>query len=165
MLKNIEARLRLSHKALEVWKIYGLIELCIYAILLCVSFLLNYLWTLHSWVESTLYVLLIFYIVLIPLKLIVFPKIRWKYFFYEVKEDEIDIQDGIFIIKRTLIPTIKIQKLNISQGPILKKYGLATVTITTAASEETIPALPYDDAKRLRERIGKVVKVANDEKL
>ena len=63
---------------------------------------------------------------------------RWR---YEVRESEIELQHGIFIVKRTLIPMVRVQHVDTSQGPILRKYDLAEITISTAATNHTIPAL------------------------
>jgi len=53
-------------------------------------------------------------------------------------------------VKRTLIPMIRVQHVDSSQGPLLKKYRLASVTISTAATVHEIPALDEEEAEELR---------------
>ena len=63
--------------------------------------------------------------------------------FNEVRETEIEIQRGIFVIKRTLVPMIRVQHVETNQGPFLRKYDLASVEVSTAATVHTIPALDF----------------------
>ena len=58
-------------------------------------------------------------------QLLYFPNIRWKIWRYEVREQEIEIQSGLFIVKRTLIPMVRVQHVDTEQGPILKKYDFS----------------------------------------
>ncbi|MBP1950653.1 PH domain-containing protein [Virgibacillus litoralis] len=92
-----------------------------------------------------------------------FPKLRWKRWRYEVFDQEIYIQHGILIVSRTLVPMIRVQHVDTQQGPILKKYQLASVTISTAATTHEIPALLDEDASELRDRISALARVDEDD--
>lgn len=151
----MEGKNNLPFSVVHIWRIYGVIEVVIFSLILIALGTLSLIFNWSLWISCILIVLLIIYL---PFRIKVFPELRWKHFLYEIKDDEIDIQDGIFIIKRTLVPIVKIQKVYISQGPLLKKNNLANVTIYTAASEETIPGLPYTSAKNIRNFIGQLVK-------
>lgn len=156
----MEDKVKLPALAINVWKIHGVIEVIIFGLALIILFVTSMNWNWSLWIFT---ILIVFYIIYSPVRIKLFPNLRWKHFFYEIKEDEIDIQDGIFVIKRTLVPVVKIQKVYITQGPILKKFDLANVTVYTAASEETIPALPYKSAEDLRNYISQLVKVSVDD--
>jgi membrane protein YdbS with pleckstrin-like domain len=93
----------------------------------------------------------------------VIPALRWKRWRYEVRENEIELKRGIFVIKRTLVPMIRVQHVDTRQGPILKKYRLATVTISTAATVHEIPALDVEEAEELRFFISQLARVADDD--
>ena len=95
--------------------------------------------------------------------IVLFPKIRWLRWRYEVRESEIELQHGLFIVKRTLIPMVRVQHVDTSQGPILRKYNLAGITISTAATNHTIPALVMEEADELRSRISVLARVAEDD--
>ena len=95
--------------------------------------------------------------------IVLFPKIRWLRWRYEVRESEIELQHGLFIVKRTLIPMVRVQHVDTSQGPILRKYNLAGITISTAATNHTIPALVMEEADELRSRISALARVAEDD--
>src|SRR5690625_5030652 len=92
-----------------------------------------------------------------------FPKLRWRRWRYEVFEREIYIQHGILIVTRTLVPMIRVQHVDTKQGPVLKRYSLATVTVSTAATTHEIPALEEEDASELRDRISALARVDEDD--
>lgn len=154
----LDKKKKLPREVVSIWKIHNVIELSIYIVILSGILIASFVWDWPIWTKYIVYSLYVVCVVFIPLKIFVFPKIRWNYFNYLVKGDEIDIQDGVFIVKNTLIPTTKIQKINVSQGPLMRKSNLASVTITTAASEETIPGLPIQEAQELRRMIADIVK-------
>lgn len=85
---------------------------------------------------------------------------RWR---YEVRASEIELQHGLFIVKHTLIPMVRVQHVDTAQGPILRKYNLAGITVSTAATNHVIPALVTEEADELRNRISALAKVAEDD--
>ncbi|PAV30705.1 hypothetical protein CIL05_06280 [Virgibacillus profundi] len=91
------------------------------------------------------------------------PKLRFRRWRYEVFEQEIYIQHSIMIVSRTLVPMIRVQHVDTKQGPVLKKYQLASVTISTAATTHEIPALLEEDASELRDRISMLARVDEDD--
>jgi len=91
------------------------------------------------------------------------PKIRWERWRYELREQEIELQHGLFVVKRTLIPIIRVQHVDTNQGPIMKKYRLASVVISSAATTHEIPALDEDEAEELRKTISYLVRVVRED--
>jgi membrane protein YdbS with pleckstrin-like domain len=91
------------------------------------------------------------------------PEIRWQHWFYQVDEHEIDLQSGIIIITRTLVPVKRVQHVDTRQGPILRSYGLADVTISTAATTHRIPALDEETADNVRDQISKYARLAKED--
>ncbi|RUQ26992.1 hypothetical protein ELQ35_17735 [Peribacillus cavernae] len=91
------------------------------------------------------------------------PLIRWKRWRYDVRETEIEIQSGLLIIKRTLVPMVRVQHVDTKHGPLLRKYGLASVEISTAATIHEIPALDISEADNLRFYISKMASVVEED--
>lgn len=89
---------------------------------------------------------------------ILLPKVRWKRWKYDVSEKEVDMMRGIFIIKRTLVPINRVQHVDTRQGPVYRKFGLSSVTISTAATTHEIPALDDETADELRNKISLLVR-------
>lgn len=92
----------------------------------------------------------------------VIPKVRWLRWRYQVSEDEIYLRHGLWIRKRTLIPMTRVQHVDTKAGPLLRAFGLSTVTVATAGGEHEIPALSDEVADSLRDRIAALARVTED---
>ncbi|WP_245920955.1 PH domain-containing protein [Brachybacterium timonense] len=69
-------------------------------------------------------------------------------------EDELVIASGIMFRSLETVPFGRIQSVEISQGPVERHYGIATLEISTAGSaSQTLPGLPRAEAERLRQRL------------
>ncbi|RDI39873.1 PH domain-containing protein [Falsibacillus pallidus] len=151
---------KISDKALKVWRITGmlhsLIILAIYFGVITVVSIFDW----PSWiilcggVVSILYVYIFVYL---------FPNLKWKRWRYEVREKEIELQSGIVFKKRTLVPMVRVQHVDTVEGPLLRRYHLATVTVSTAATTHHIPALDTREADELRSSISALARVAKDD--
>lgn len=151
---------QISEKGLRVWRLYGMMQTLILLLLAIGVSILTYIfeWPILVYILSFTIVILYGY-----LFIYLFPKIKWLRWRYEVRESEIELQHGLFIVKRTLIPMVRVQHVDTSQGPILRKYNLAGITISTAATNHTIPALVIEEANELRSRISALARVAEDD--
>ncbi|OPA03830.1 hypothetical protein BHL27_02405, partial [Bacillus cereus] len=78
-------------------------------------------------------------------------------------EEERGIQQGLFVVKRGLVPMISVQHVTIEQGPIMRKYGLAQLHITTAETSHSIPGLTMDEAEMLKTKIAELAKVSEED--
>lgn len=102
-------------------------------------------------------------ILLTILLVAIIPQIRWRQWSYSVSKHEIDLQQGIFIIRRTLIPVKRVQHVDTRQGPILRQYNLADVVISTAATTHKIPALTEEKADEVRSEISTFARKAKED--
>ncbi len=100
---------------------------------------------------------------IIVMQIFIIPAVRMVYWGYEIRESEIDIQHGIIVIKRVLIPMVRIQHVDTEHGPILRKFGLATLSISTAGTNHKIPALKMETAKTLRAQIAYLASVSDED--
>jgi membrane protein YdbS with pleckstrin-like domain len=90
------------------------------------------------------------------------PELRWARWRYEVRDEEIDLRHGTVRITRTLVPMLRVQHVDTTQGPLDQALGLATVVVHTAAGATTIPALDEAHAGRLRDRIAALARTADE---
>ena len=151
---------QIPRKGLTVWRLYGVFNTLVIAVLMgIVCFLTVY----FEWSSFIVYIAVAFVLIVGFTFIWLFPNIRWDHWRYEVREHEIEIQHGLFIVKRTLIPMVRVQHVDTSQGPILKKYDLANISISTAATTHIIPMLVTNDADSLRSRISILARVAEDD--
>ena len=155
-----EPQKRISERALIVWKISA----CLHSLIVwLIAVGLVVLTVLFDWPYWLIGAAGLFAAVYSYLFIFLLPTLRWKRWRYEVREQEIELQYGVFIIKRTLIPMIRVQHVDTQQGPLLRKYRLATVTISTAATVHEIPALDMEEAEMLRTSISKLARVADED--
>ena len=151
---------QLPKKAITVWRLYGFFQTIFLALVAAGAVFLTMKFDWPIWIQWTMITVVILSIIC---SIILFPSIRWKIWRYEVREQEIEIQSGLFVVKRTLIPMVRVQHVDTEQGPILKKYNLANISISSAATTHTIPMLDLEDADILRMKISELARVAEDD--
>jgi uncharacterized protein len=155
-----EPQKRISPKALKVWRLHGVLQTLVLAVLVAGTVVLTMIFDWPVWImAAAIGVLLLFTYLMI----FFLPSMRWKRWRYEVREQEIELQRGLLIVKRTLVPMVRVQHVDTVQGPILKRYNLSTITISTAATVHEIPALDTGEADELRHSISLLARVAEDD--
>ena len=151
---------KISKKALKVWRITGVI---ISFFILLTAFLCTVFTVMFNWNDWVIYGSWIGVVLGSFLAIFLFPTLRWKWWRYEVREEEIEIQQGLFVVKRTLVPMVRVQHVDTKQGPIMRRYNLSTVEVSTAATVHEIPALDSEEAESLREYIMKMIKTVKED--
>lgn len=151
---------KISLKALTVWKLSALISSCIFLLVVIGLGVGVYFLKLSYWITVGISIVWLVYTVL---SIFVVPILKHRVWRYEVHEHEIDLQFGLFIIKRVLVPMVRVQHVDTHQGPLLRKYKLASIEISTAATKHEIPALDLTEADVLRDHISKLARVTDDD--
>jgi uncharacterized protein len=90
------------------------------------------------------------------------PNLRYRYWRYEIRADEADLQHGWLVRTRQLVPMARIQHVDTRRGPLDRRFGLASVVLYTAAGPAFIPALASDVAADVRDRIATLANVHDD---
>lgn len=155
-----EPREHIHPKAITAWRISAVLTTLFYLVMLIIYLIFVFTEDFPMWPAwpGMLFVLMtgLFDIAIIP-------ELRWRKWRYTIAESEIDLMRGVFIIKRTLIPVNRIQHVDTRQGPILRYFGLSSVTISTAATMHEIPALDDETADNVRNHISKLARVARED--
>lgn len=158
---RLEPSKRIDPKGLKVWQITGGMVSLISIILLSGLFVVHLIVrSLPLWILAVSSVLAVLFVIFQTWLL---PKLRWEKWRYEVTEHEIELKRGVIVVKRTLIPMVRVQHVDTRQGPLLRAYLLSSVTISTAATTHEIPALSNEVADELRNRISILARVAEDD--
>ncbi|MDA7026548.1 PH domain-containing protein [Bacillus sp. CLL-7-23] len=155
-----EPKHQISNDGLKVWKISAAITSLVLLLLASglLTLVLIFKWPLWIGILAiVIWLLLSFFIIFI------IPNIRHKIWRYEVHEHEIDIQHGIFWVTRVIVPMVRVQHVDTAQGPLLRRYQLASVQISTAATTHSIPALDVEEADRLRDFISRLARVTEND--
>jgi membrane protein YdbS with pleckstrin-like domain len=92
---------------------------------------------------------------------VIVPELRYRRWRWDVREHEIDIQRGVLVERRTLIPMERVQHVETERSIIGQALELATVKIHTAAGSHEIPLLAEYDAGRLRARIAELARTTD----
>lgn len=116
-----------------------------------------------EWAGMVALVVAAVFAVLFVLLVLVLPPIRYARWRYELTDDYLDIARGIFWRKRFIIPFIRVQNTDTRQGPILRAFGLSSVTVATAAGEHEIPGLDNETADVLRDRAAELARLARED--
>ncbi len=98
----------------------------------------------------------------IAIHVVVLPRLRWRRWRYEVREQEIDLRRGAFTVRRTLVPMSRVQHVDTRRTVVSELFGLASVVFHTAAGANEIPALSEADAAEIRDRIADLAATAED---
>ncbi|MBO0901343.1 PH domain-containing protein [Cellulomonas sp. zg-ZUI199] len=74
---------------------------------------------------------------------------------YAERADDLLIRRGILLRSLVVVPYGRMQYVDVTSGPLARRFGIATVQLHTAApgTDATIPGLPPAEAARLRDRL------------
>jgi len=82
--------------------------------------------------------------------------LRYRLWRFEVREDTLYIERGVFTRVRTVVPYVRVQHIDSQRGPAERALGLATVVVYTAGSrgaDVSVPGLARTRANDLQERL------------
>lgn len=69
------------------------------------------------------------------------PGVRYRYASYRVDERGIEIRRGVFWRSVTTVPKSRVQHTDVTQGPIDRSFGLSTLVIHTAGTQDAVVTL------------------------
>jgi len=84
------------------------------------------------------------------------PEIAYRHESYCVDERGIEMRRGIFWRRIINVPRTRVQHLDVSQGPLERRYGLGTLVIHTAGAQHAkveLSGLEHGRALRIREHL------------
>ena len=153
-------RLRLDPAARKLWIINNLIGVAV-----LVAITIGIMLALHRWRDVGMA-----WTVGVPVAVAVAgcalawadAAVRYRIWRYEIRADEVDLLHGLITRRRQLVPMARIQHVDTRQGPLERRYRLATVLFFTAAGGMEIPALSVEHAAEVRNQIAALAKVHDD---
>lgn len=154
---------QLNPKIKNVWRINDAVWLTIAFLCCFVPFAIAMVVDPAEWIAIVLVVMAVVYIAALVLWLAILPPIRFMRWRYQLNEDYLDIAKGIVWRKRIIVPFIRVQNTDTRQGPILRSFGLASVTVATAAGEHEIPGLDVAVAEQLRDKAAELARLAQED--
>ena len=161
-MKELPAN-QLNPKMKLVWRISDAAALTLAFICLFIPFIIAYLVGQEQWALYVALAVAIGYVIGLVICLVVLPQVRFMRWRYELFDDYLDIARGIVWRKRFIIPFIRVQNTDTQQGPILRAFKLASVTVSTAAGKHEIPGLDVEVAEQLRDRAAELARIAQED--
>lgn len=76
---------------------------------------------------------------------------RWRRWCYAFTDRELHVAHGWFLQRHTVVPVSRVQHIDVSQGPIERSAGVATLTLHTAGTEGSLVLLPGISRQRAEE--------------
>ncbi|MFR3273724.1 MAG: PH domain-containing protein [Slackia sp.] len=133
---------QLDPKVKNVWRISDALWLTVvYAACSVTFFIIALVDSEASWAWIVVAAMTAAWLVALVVMVGILPPVRHIRWRYEVGENELDISRGIIWRVRFVIPFVRVQNTDTKQGPILRMFDLASVTVSTAAGETSFPAL------------------------
>ena len=115
------------------------------------------------WAEPYVLACTVLYAVLLIVFLFAVTPLRYIRWHYELRPDFLELKYGIIWRKHIVVPFIRVQNTDTKQGPILRAFGLASVTVSTAAGSMEIPGLLTAQADDVRDRAAEFARLARED--
>lgn len=81
------------------------------------------------------------------------PPLAWKYAAYAVSSRGLRVRRGVLVRSIASVPKSRVQHTDVSQGPLQRHFGIATLTVHTAGTQYAavpVPGLPHQTALAIR---------------
>ena len=73
---------------------------------------------------------------------LVMPSWRYRFTFWRLTDEGLEIRRGRYFRSRHAVARSRVQHTDVSQGPVQRAFGVATLTLYTAGTEHSAIALP-----------------------
>lgn len=86
--------------------------------------------------------------------LVFLPQRKWKRWGYADSDEQLRVARGWMFRTDTIVPFKRIQHIDLGEGPVERLFGLASLTVHTAGTHNsivTLPGLARDSAEAMRD--------------
>ena len=80
---------------------------------------------------------------------------RYAAWGYLEREDDLLVRRGVLVRRTSVVPYGRMQYVDVTAGPLARRFGLAMVTLhpAAAATDASVPGLRAEEASRLRDQL------------
>lgn len=137
---------RVSPKAVPYWRVNALIGLVFQLAILGAAYV--FIWDDKPWWATTVLVLAV---VAGLVHLVAMPIFRFRVHRWEITPAAVFTRSGWLSLDQRIAPLSRVQTVDSKQGALMRAFGLASITVTTAsaAGPITIDCLDRDVAERV----------------
>ncbi len=139
-------------RAVTYWRIQGLIE---FVVELVVVVVVLFVWSDRPGWVLPLALLLLAASLIVSM---VVPSIRFRVHRWEVDDMAVHTRSGWLNVDSRIAPLNRVQTVDSQQGPLMRLFGLASLTVTTASAAGPVEIVGLDaqDARRLVTRLTEI---------
>lgn len=134
---------RLSAAALTLERIHAIVG-CVAIWVLAAGAV--WLWPEVAWIGLAALVAGVLALVATAVDVVWLLSRRLASYRYEVSDHAVRIHHGIWFSRRLIVPAEQVLYLALRQGPVQRRFGLATVQVGTLGSVHDLGPLPFDVA-------------------
>lgn len=144
---------QVSPRAVKYWVVNGLIGgIITWGVLFAIHWFVPDSW--NRWADPIIILILVSNLIDVTLE----PIIRYRRTRWEVTGERVFVQTGWLSRDQRIAPLSRVQTVDTQRGAIMRLFGLANVTVTTAsaAGPITLPCLDSDLADRVTAELARV---------
>jgi putative membrane protein len=92
-------------------------------------------------------------LLILPLALLVIGYFEWRVYRYGIDHKQVFARQGWWRQKLLIVPQVRIQSVEITQGPLARLAGLVTLHFGVAGGSAAMIALPLAEARAIRDAV------------
>jgi membrane protein YdbS with pleckstrin-like domain len=93
-------------------------------------------------------------------RVLIVPPRRWRASGYAFTGSELHVAQGVLVETYTIVPVVRVQHIDINQGPVERAWRLCSLALHTAGSEANVVVLPgitRETAEAIRDSIRRTI--------
>ncbi len=106
--------------------------------------------------RRALAVVLALAVVVWAIRAVIWPPLLWRATRYRLGEDVLEVRSGVLWRSVTTVPLLRIQHIDVLNGPLQRTFGIATLLVHTPGTRYAVvplPGLAQARAEALRDRL------------
>ncbi|HEC2154120.1 TPA: PH domain-containing protein [Staphylococcus delphini] len=140
---------RMSEKGIKVMRLASLIWSAVIAVIQIGTLILGYIFDWNIYILTLIGMVAVPFILQLILDVWLKPIYRYRTFRYEYDTHLVTVRKGFIMIKQEHIPMYRIQNVDFHEGWIMRKYGLATLTLFTAGGNTDVTLIERATAQEM----------------
>lgn len=140
---------RMSKNGIKVMRLASLLWSAVIAVIQIGTLILGYIFDWDIYILTLIGMVAVPFILQLILDVWLKPIYRYRTFRYEYDTHLVTVRKGFIMIKQERIPMYRIQNVDFHEGWIMRKYGLATLTLYTAGGNTDVTLIDRATAQEM----------------
>ncbi|PCF83153.1 PH domain-containing protein [Staphylococcus delphini] len=140
---------RMSKNGVKVMRLASLLWSAVIGVIQIGTLILGYIFDWDIYILTLIGMVAVPFILQLILDVWLKPIYRYRTFRYEYDTHLVTVRKGFIMIKQTRIPTFRIQNVDFKEGWLMRKYQLATLTLSTAGGNVDVTLIDKATAQKV----------------